>query len=309
MRQNLVQVTGKILDKAQEIVQVVPEISKKAPVSDAVKHGTTVEQFSHFDYVPGSKSNRQLSFSFISSSAPTVPSYELGAAQCLRDHIRSYILDESVFTGVGMGGLVAAAMVLDLDLKNVSKVVQEAFDKVDQSKVFGLIGSQSDAVYECLETLIPDNLSEEIAKKRLQLCLTKLPLLSKHTQSGFTSKDNLKRVLLASICSPPWSSSALPVDNDECYISGSWTNPMPIKDEFTVTVSSQSGAGTTICPSQNTLPKKKKTWSQLLGLKRYTPDDTSQDFENGYADTKSFLLKAYQTGDLSSLFFDRIPRA
>ena len=87
----------------------------------------------------------------------------------------------------------------------------------------------------------------------------------------------------------------------KAYISGNLSDPLPTLDDFTMTVSSRHGEAT-ISPAKDT-----STW-----LSYFAFDQTSETFTNqynqGYNDAREYLERLYETGEMSTLFFHKIPR-
>lgn len=113
--------------------------------------------------------------------------YEIGAAQCFKDHIRTYILDEASFMGSSSGALVAMAMALDLNLHTLFFNIRNMTLRHSSKRLFGSYCGMQDLMKELLEEMIPEEL--DLESGRLQISLTRFPQMSLHRVNSFHTKQ------------------------------------------------------------------------------------------------------------------------
>lgn len=121
-------IVGKLydLDSVGKISMVIPEIAVSYNI------GASLINLSHLHVYSSGKLSEQMSFSFGGCESGVF--FELGAAQCLKDLIKPYILKEAKFLGCSHGSVVAAAMALGLDIdrvlvsfKRINSVISKRF--------------------------------------------------------------------------------------------------------------------------------------------------------------------------------------
>ncbi|KAJ3105817.1 hypothetical protein HDU97_007461 [Phlyctochytrium planicorne] len=162
--------------------------------------------------------------------------YAVGAARVIREKFREDVVDASRYLGSGFGAVVAAAMALGLPLEGVEKIVGEV-EAWGDKRFLGSVATLSEILKRSLESYIPDNIST--ATDRLFVSVTKFPSFENVIVSEFASKEELIKVLLGSCYLPVIHET--PIFHDgSLIVSGALTNPLPVYDGLTVTISSLS---------------------------------------------------------------------
>ncbi|KAJ3355093.1 Patatin-like phospholipase domain-containing protein 4 [Entophlyctis luteolus] len=190
------------------------------------------------------------SFCFSSIAGLSDAFYAVGAAEGLLRHFRPEMFstgDGLKWLGCGYGSIVAAVMALQMGQDGLGKA-REMFDRLacSSKRMLCGVGKMSAILREELEKLIPDDINT--MKSNLFVSVT----LSDGTNeilNIFMSKDDVIQALLASCYIPvvyekpvllPGHMLASLVPTYAA--SGAFSNPFPIYDELTVTISPVPGA-------------------------------------------------------------------
>ena len=155
---------------------------------------------------------------------------------------------EITYLGCSAGALAAVGIVLNGDFdKAVEFCKEDCIPQLRESPFFGLF-RLSEYVSACLELYLLPNF-KEIPVGHLQVAVTRLPFLTQERIMKFSSKDDLKQVLLASSAAYPFA-SLVKLSNNSYYVDGGITDFQPIIDDNTLTVSPFYFSDTDIKPSR-----------------------------------------------------------
>ena len=284
------------------ILDIITWIAKNTPIvhyflelpDPKYKIGAKREDILSFNHKIGARNNPKLSFSFSGNSSN--PMYEIGAAQCIREHISNHILDDAIFMGSGTGALIAMAMAKDLHLCKLFDRFKVMSSQIGLRRLFGSIAIMTVLMRDFLEEYTPQDLS--YIHDHLVIPLTTFPCMKPVRISKYKSRAYLNRVLLGTLYSPLLHEAPVHI-GEETFISGNYTDPIPIHDKYTITISS--------VPNQcNISPTEPRTWAEFLGT-TYTSEYFAKQYRSGYEDTMIYLAVLHETGELSPLFFHATP--
>ncbi|KAJ3216665.1 Patatin-like phospholipase domain-containing protein 2 [Dinochytrium kinnereticum] len=147
--------------------------------------------------------------------------YALGCARVVREKLREDVVDASRFLGSGFGAIVAAALALGVGFEGVERILGEVEGR-GSTRFLGPVATMSNILRRGLEAFIPEDVSR--ANDRLFVSVTKFPSFENVIVSEFTSKEFVHET---------------PVFlNGTMILSGNLTNPIPIYDALTVSISS-----------------------------------------------------------------------
>lgn len=118
--------------------------------------------------------------------------WSVGYASVLKENFSSD--NKYVFSGASSGGVVAAALALNIDLNRVIKVAYEIQQSMCRPPR-GLFGTWRKALLEFYEQLLPKNINYT-ALDNLEICITNTNLDIKYVNQ-FKSREDLKEALLA----------------------------------------------------------------------------------------------------------------
>jgi hypothetical protein len=170
----------------QELVdEPVSEDSDETLLTFQGPIGATSLSLLHFHIYPDMTQSEPMTFSFNSHAWHVF--FDLGVAQCMRDLIKSKILDDACYTGSSTGSIVAVAMALNLDLFAIKEALKQV--AIDNSEsVFGPFNGLSRPMRRVLNKHIWKDI--EYGKDRLTIQLTRINILSlsQVSKSSFDSK-------------------------------------------------------------------------------------------------------------------------
>ena len=254
--------------------------------------GVTFEDMCQYDYVPGPPRNQRLAFSFGGTSI--CPMYELGVAQCFQEHLRPSVLENSAFTGYSTGVLVATGLALDLKLTDIYLYLRRMAAWVPFYRTFGLFSVTSHFMEHILNEWLPDEVN--IPKGRLQVPIRHVASGNTEIRTEFYSKAELKQVLMAAIFQPILHEKPVKLENGDYYMA---TGELPTPLPYTITVSYEPRSAS-ISPPE---PEEPLSWAQVFGFN----NDLGAEYTEGYQDARVYLYRLHESGELSSLFFQRVP--
>jgi hypothetical protein len=282
------------MDTATYFASFIPGSSLVARIFNRppVIRGVAFEDMCQYEYVPGPPRNHRLAFSFGGTSV--CPMYEIGVAQCFKEHLRPSVLENSAFTGSSTGALVATGLALDLKLNDLYIFLRRMAGWVPFYRTFGLFSVASHFMGHILDEWLPDEVN--IPRGRLQVPVQHVATGNIEVRAEFYSKEELKQVLMASIFKPVLHENPVKLENGEYYMA---TNELPTPLPYTITVSSEPRSAS-ISPPE---PEEPFTWATALGFNK----DLGAEFTEGYQDARVYLYRLHESGELSSLFFQRVP--
>ncbi|KAJ3169391.1 Patatin-like phospholipase domain-containing protein 1, partial [Irineochytrium annulatum] len=190
------------------------------------------------------RGTQPLSFSFaggsgVGSVALAEARYAVGVAEGLRARFRDCVVDEARYLGCGLGAVVAAAMALGIDLERVKDLLNGLEEKAS-NRFMGGVGSVSTTLRASLQSILPFDVAP--ARGRLWISVTTMPSFNNELLADFATREDLVDALVAS-CYVPVLHEPTGPKSGRVLLSGALTNPQPLYDGATITVTSRAAAG------------------------------------------------------------------
>jgi patatin-like phospholipase domain-containing protein 4 len=245
---------------------------------------------SYHIYASG-KQSEELNFTFVGSG--WLLFYELGVAKCLLQNIQPDILEYCNFTGSGTGSIIAALLVLKLNLGEIERKLIEIVTGLSK-KLLGPVGCLSTIWRGFLIEVIPDF---DDLDHRLLISLTKFPTFENVVINDIKNKVELIDCLLASCYIPILFESPVRVKG-QMFVGGDLSKGMSSGTEENLTISTSPQPGqANICPStikytaiQEVFPTDKENVLTEMVL-------------DGYTDARSWLLRMNRAHGLPDRLF------
>lgn len=298
----LYQLRNNVWSYAASIASSVPGVKQFVKKVDSKLlgkfSGVTKSVLSRYRVNADSTQRPPLSFSF-SGGAGWMFAYELGAASCLKELIKPWLLKDMMFLGSSSGALVAACLALNIEIDSVLNTLIDAA-VVSSQRLLGPVCSMHEAFQLALEKHIPDDITP--AQSRLFVSLTHVPSFSNTIVGKFTDRQNLIDYLLASNNIPLLFEKPAHVDG-EMYLDGMLSETRPRLNDFTITISPIPGKA-------NVSPALDATETHSFFdavLPSSDPEYYRAFYKNGYDDMRTWLGKQIATGVLTRLVFRRQP--
>ena len=234
-----------------------------------------------------------LSFSF--SGSYWMLSYQLGAAQCLKDYIKPHLLNDCIFLGSSSGSIIASLLALQVDLVQFKDYIISA--TVNHAQRFlGPVCSIEDIIRQYLEKNLPNDIS--CAQSRVYISLTSFPSLQNKLANQFSSQKDLIDHIMASCYIPLYNETPVCLDG-QLYLNGMFSNNIPILNNYTVSIS----------PFQNTnISPNYDRYSLHQSLFPSSNEAIYKSmYQDGYQDALRWMKLNVQTGTLTTLLFRRYP--
>ncbi|XP_069801849.1 omega-hydroxyceramide transacylase-like [Dendropsophus ebraccatus] len=175
--------------------------------------------------------------------------YQIGAVKALLDLAPEILTSAPKVYGASAGALVAAAVVLKVNLDRIRRVILDAATEARKNilgpffPTFNLLT----ILRKALLNLLPDN-AHEVARGRLSIALTRISDGKNILVSDFKSKEEVMQALLCSCFVPFYCGFVPPLFRGVRYIDGGFTNFQPFFGfKSIITVSPFTGE-IDICP-------------------------------------------------------------
>ncbi|KAJ3105789.1 hypothetical protein HDU96_008446 [Phlyctochytrium bullatum] len=162
--------------------------------------------------------------------------YALGAARVIRERFRDDVLAACRFLGSGFGAIVAAAMAVGAELEEVEKMCEE-MEALAGQRFLGGVGGVAKVVEESLRRWVPEDVG--VCEGRLVVSVTRWNGENVLVDE-FGSRERLIKVLMGSCYLPILHETPVFLDG-HMLLSGTLTNPLPVYDGLTITISSFPG--------------------------------------------------------------------
>jgi hypothetical protein len=157
--------------------------------------------------------------------------YHLGVAARLQERAD---LEGSRFAGASSGSLVAVALAAGVDANEVMDLAMDLAGEA-RARRLGAVGAMTRLVGSGIERLLPKDAHRRV-DGRVFISLTELPRLKPRVLSSFTSRDDLRRAMLAS-CYIPIYCERPTFFRGRLWLDGSLVDSQPTLDGHTVTIS------------------------------------------------------------------------